>query len=159
MTQPRRSLLFIATALIVWGAGHPAGAKRGPVPVVEPVTHQGVRYRVVDFESCREGGCIEALDATTGQKLWSLKVYCPKIDSTIEEDVQWVFISALAIDGNRLLVTHEDGGHFSVDLATREVSGDARGCDTGACSYGRGSPGGVSTLAGLLLALGLLRRR
>jgi hypothetical protein len=38
---------------------------------------------------------------------------------------------SLAIENGRILVTDENGRHFTIDPATQQVTGDARGCDGG----------------------------
>jgi hypothetical protein len=106
---------LILTALItseVW-------AKRvGPKPVT-PVVHNGVKY-LAPNENGREGK-IEARNEKTGKKLWDIAVYTIKIDPNLEEDVQCVFITELAVRGNSLLVTNEKNEHFTLDLKTKKV--------------------------------------
>ena len=88
-------------------------------------------------------------------------------DSGLEQDVQDVFITSLAIDSGQVLVSNEKGQHFTIDPSTRNVTGDARGCDgagSGGCSHlaARALPAGsaiVAALGALVLAGMLLRRR
>lgn len=112
--------LSIAVCLILAAAvTTQAWAKRaGPKPV-PPVVHDGVKYVALNANG-REG-TVEARDEKTGKKLWSAVIYKVKIDPRLEEDVQWVFITALERQDNSLLVTSEKGARFKLDLKTRNV--------------------------------------
>ena len=96
-----------------------AQAKRMPPKPVTPVVHEGVKF-VAPNGNGREGK-IEALDEKTGKKLWDAVIYTKEIDPNLEEDVQWVFITELAVQGNKLLVTNEKNDQYSLDLKTKAV--------------------------------------
>ena len=96
-----------------------AWAKRAPPKSVTPVVLSGLKY-VASLENGREGK-IEARNEKTGKKLWDVVVYRVKIDPNLEEDVQWVFITGLVIQGNALLVTNEKNDQYKVDLKTKTV--------------------------------------
>jgi len=101
-----------------------AWAKRaGPKPVA-PVVQNGMKY-VAANENGREGK-IEARNEKTGKKLWDVVVYTVTIDPNLEEDVQWVFITELAIRGNSLLVTNEKNERFTLDLKTKKIEKDKK---------------------------------
>jgi len=108
-----------------------APAKRAAPAKVQPVIHQGIRYVAPNDDGRR--GYVEAWDAQTNKRLWELTVFTNTIDPKLEEDVQWVFIKALSIEGGMLLVTSEHGRRYQVDLktkATNEVeSGPSRASD------------------------------
>jgi len=111
------SVLFclLLTAMIA----STAWAKRaGPKPVT-PVVHMGVTY-VAPNENGREGK-IEARNEKTGKKLWDVVVYTVTIDPSLEQDVQWVFITGLAVRDNTLLVTNEKNEQYTLDLKTKKV--------------------------------------
>jgi outer membrane protein assembly factor BamB len=117
-----------------------AVAKRLPPADVPPVTSGNVRYEAPHSANpCNQnGGCVVAYDDTTNAVLWSVKVYCTHYDTSLETDVQDVFITSLAVANGQVLVTDEKGRHFAIDPATQQVTGDARGCDgvtSGGCSY------------------------
>ena len=115
MSRLSITLSLMLTAMIA----SEAWAKRaGPKPVA-PVVHNGVKY-VAPNESGRQGK-VEARNEETGEKLWDVVVYTVKIDPNLEEDIQWVFITGLAVRGNALLVTNEKNEHFTVDLKTKKV--------------------------------------
>jgi hypothetical protein len=86
---------------------------------VAPVVHQGVKY-VAPNDNGRQGR-IEARNEKTGEKLWDAVIYTVKIDPNLEEDVQWVFISALELRDNTLVITNEKGDRYLLDLTTRKV--------------------------------------
>jgi len=105
-------LLFLLPAL--------AFAKRADPTPVEPVISGGIRYSVPANQDGRRP-TIEAWDIQTNQKLWELPVYKNYIYPWEEEDVQWVFIKSLKLDGDFLLITSEKGKTYTVNLNTRTV--------------------------------------
>ena len=125
-----------------------AVASRLPPAEVPPVVDGNVRYEAPpggfgnpDNPCGQVGGCVVVYDNTTGALLWSVKVYCISYDPNLEEDVQWVFISSLALKNGQLLVSNERGSHFAINPATQQVSGDSLGCNP-TSSGGTGSPPG-----------------
>ena len=97
-----------------------AWAKRTAPRPVSPVVHNGVKYAAPNA-SGREGR-IEARDEKTGEKLWETMIYTVKIDPRLEEDVQWVFITSLAVRDEAILVTNEKNEQYIFDLKTRKVT-------------------------------------
>ena len=142
------------------------GKRAAPVEV-PPVLAGGVRYEAPHvLNPCKQnGGCVVAYDNATNALLWSVKVYCTRYDSNLEQDVQDVFITSLALEGGRLLVGNEKGQHFSIATDTQTVSGDDRGCSNGSsgCRYLPGKrpqpTGGILTIWGALGLLGIVRAR
>lgn len=114
-----RRVLVMAVAMLALAAAGEAWAKRAAPKPVAPVVHNGVQY-TAPHASGREGKIV-ACDANSGKRLWELVVYTVKINPNLEEDVQWVFITGLAIKGDKLLVNNEKGVQYAVDLATRQV--------------------------------------
>jgi hypothetical protein len=128
------------TFAVLLASGSMAGAalaKRPAPEEVPPFVTGGTRYEIPHFQTpCGgNGGCVVAYDDATGKQLWSLKVYCTHYDSSLERDVQDVFITSLVLDHDRLLIEDEKGRHFEIDPETRTVAGDARGCNHGGCNY------------------------
>ena len=117
----RFALIFVAAALLVPSL---ALAKRIAPAKVEPVIHQGVRYIAPNDDGRR--AYIEARDIRTNKKLWDLIVFTNRIDPTLEEDVQWVFIKALNIRDGALVVTSERDRIYRVDLKTKTVTESQR---------------------------------
>jgi len=96
-----------------------AWAKRaGPKPVT-PVVHEGVKYEAPN-KNGREGK-VEARNAETGEKLWDAVIYTVEIDPKLEEDIQWVFITGLAVSDGKLRVTNEKSDEYALDLKTKKV--------------------------------------
>ncbi len=114
--MPRFVLIFVAAALLPPSL---AIAKRIAPSKVEPVVYQGVRYIAPNDDGRR--AYIEAWDIQTNKKLWDLTVFTNRIDPTLEEDVQWVFIKALNIRNGALVVTSERDKIYRVDLKTKTV--------------------------------------
>jgi len=126
-TTFRRIICFGATVLLlllnICVIAIEQKAKRSAPKPVPPVVHKGVKYTAPHFvDGEAAGGVVEALDAKTGKIVWRLKVYEMNPAPNLERDVQDVFITSLAIDGNNLLVTNERHDRYSVDLKTHAVS-------------------------------------
>src|SRR6266516_6558932 len=109
-------LAFVAVALLLPSL---VLAKRVAPAKVEPVIYQGVRYIAPNDDGRRT--YIEARDVQTNSKLWDLTIFTNRIDPTLEEDVQWVFIKALNVRDGALIVTSEHDKIYRVDLKTKTV--------------------------------------
>ena len=110
-------LIFIAVALLVSSL---VLAKRVAPARVEPVVYQGIRYIAPNDDGRR--AYIEAWDVQTNRKLWDLTIFTNRIDPTLEEDVQWLFIKTLNIRDGALIVTSERNKIYRVDLKTKAVT-------------------------------------
>ncbi|MGE5213802.1 MAG: hypothetical protein ACM3NN_08945 [Nitrospirota bacterium] len=88
--------------------------------MIDPVIYQGVRYVAPNDDGRR--GYVEAWDVGSNKKLWELTLFTNRIDPKVEEDVQWVFIKLLNIQGGRLIATSEHGETYQVDLKTKEIT-------------------------------------
>ena len=51
-----------------------------------------------------------------------MTVFTNRIDPTLEQDVQWVFIKTLSVQDGTLIVTSERGETYRVDLKTKTVT-------------------------------------
>ena len=111
-------LCLLLTAMIAMTADEAWAKRAGPKPVT-PVVHNGVKYVAPNANGLK--GNVEARNEETGDKLWDVVVYTVKIDPNLEQDVQWAFITALAIQDNSLLVTNERSEQYLLDLKTRKV--------------------------------------
>lgn len=111
--------LSIVLGLILMAIATQAWAKRDEPKPVAPVIHNGVKY-VAPNNNGREVK-VEARNEKTGEKLWDVVIYKVKIDPNLEEDVQWVFITGLAVRDNVLVMTNEKNEQFTLDLKTRKV--------------------------------------
>jgi hypothetical protein len=110
-------LIFLAVALLLPSL---ALAKRVAPAKVEPVIYQGVRYIAPNDDGRR--AYIEAWDIQTNKKLWDLTIFTNRIDPTLEEDVQWIFIKTLNIRDGALTVTSERDKIYRIDLKTKIVT-------------------------------------
>jgi len=93
-------------------------AKRLPPQKVEPVIYNGVKYTATHEKM----GYVQAWDIKTGKKLWEKKVYDVKIDSYMEADVQWVFITNLSIKDGKLIVVNENGDKYEIDIESTDTT-------------------------------------
>jgi outer membrane protein assembly factor BamB len=113
------ALIALAAATLLWPAS--AFAKRRAPSPVPAVVWQGVEYRApLDVEHM---GHVQAFELSSGKMLWETKVYHVWIMPFAEEDVQWVFISAMQIQDGKLLVRNENEKSFKLDLKTGRVDG------------------------------------
>jgi len=117
-----RTIVTIAAFSLFWPAAVYA-KRRAPTPV-PPVVWQGVEYRApLDVEHM---GYIQAFELPTQRALWETKVYHVLIMPLLEEDVQWVFVSSLQVQGGKLLVRNEKGKSYWLDLKTGRIEGAVR---------------------------------
>ena len=118
------TLMLCALAPVARGDEAPMAKRVGP-PEVAPVTLDGMRFEAVHWGRSRgfgqNGGYIAAIDPASGRELWTLKVYAVTYDPTLEEDVQDIFITDLAVRDGKLEVIDEKGRRFLVDVKTRAV--------------------------------------
>jgi hypothetical protein len=94
-------------------------AKRAAPKPVPPVVRNGVKYSAPNDNG--RIGHVEASDARSGATLWDIKVFEVQIDPKLEEDVQWVFITDLKLEGNSLHVKDEKSRCYNLDLTTKTV--------------------------------------
>ena len=109
--------IFVAVALLRLNL---ALAKRVGPAKVEPVIHQGVRYIAPKDDGRR--AYIEARDVQSNKKLWDLTIFTNRIDPTLDEDVQWVFIKEFNLRDGALIVTSERDKIYRVDLKAKAVT-------------------------------------
>jgi hypothetical protein len=117
----RRIVTQCAVPLLV--AASAVADRLGPEPVT-PVIANGIRYSA---EGDGRDQFVVAADATSCKVLWRTHVLHVEVEPSLEEDVQWVFITNLEVAGNALLVTDERSDRFSVDLTTHEVQESSYG--------------------------------
>jgi hypothetical protein len=94
-------------------------AKRAPPLPVAPVTSDGIRYSAAGDGRDQY---VVATDTSSNKVLWKASVFHNQIDNRLEEDVQWVFITRIRLQGKSLLVQDEKSRCYSVDLTSKEVT-------------------------------------
>jgi hypothetical protein len=127
-TQRRKKmgrLSFVLCLMLAAMSANEVWAKRAAPKPVAPVVHNGVKFVAPNLDGCE--GKIEAINESNGKKLWDVVIYRIKIDPHLEKDVQWVFITKLAIRQNTLQVTTEKNEQFNLDLTTRKVEKVTKG--------------------------------
>lgn len=67
-------------------------------------------------------GFVVAKDSRSRKELWRVRIYTVAINPLLERDVQDVFITSLAFEKGRLLITNESGEKYSLDPVTRQVA-------------------------------------
>ena len=108
----------ILVVILVLSAA-PVFARRTPAPRVPAVEHAGVRY--VAPNTSGRVAYVEARDVQTGAELWRTPVFTNRIDPSLEEDVQWIFIKRLDVIDGTLVVIDERDRKYLVDLKTSRV--------------------------------------
>ena len=108
------SLLGLSLIIPLW-----LYAKRAAPRPVSPIVRNGVKYSAPNDNG--RIGHVVASDVRTGKMLWDTKVFEVQIDPNLEEDVQWVFIANLKLDGNTLRVKDEKSRCYDLDLSTKTV--------------------------------------
>jgi hypothetical protein len=124
-----RSLAFAAALVAGCAAAAPDPDKeRAEVPEAAAVSANGVRYQAPPFARAlglpHNGGYVEAIDESTGQRRWIVEVVPPRPDAGQEQDKRDIFIVALKLspNGEQLLVTDELGRYYRLDLRSRLVA-------------------------------------
>jgi len=112
----RKTAVIVAVLILALAATALWAMRENPAPVT-PVVHNGVKY-TAPMESM---GVVVAFNAASGAKLWEQKIYDVKIDPALEADIQYVYITTLAIQGNDLIVTNEVGARYAMNLSSRAV--------------------------------------
>ena len=115
---------LVAIAIVTLLFPVSAFAKRKTPKPVPAVVWEGVEYRApLDLEHM---GHVQAFELSSGGKLWETEVYHVWITPAVEEDVQWVFISSMQVQGGKLLVRNENGQSLRLDLKTGRIEGALR---------------------------------
>jgi len=114
-----RALGVLILAVSVFCPNSAFAKRRAPKPVL-PVVWNGVEYRARDMNS------VEAVNLASQQKLWRTRAYFVWYDPFAEKDVQDIFITSLAVQNGKLLVTNEAGKSYWLNLKTGHIEGAAR---------------------------------
>jgi len=110
--------------IAVVGASRAAYAKRGPAPVLPPLTVNGVRYSVSGGHVEKEpvsAVVLHAVDRSSGHPVWEATLYEIKLNPPLETDVQDVYVTSMQVVDDVLEVANEAGDTIKVDLATGKV--------------------------------------
>ena len=96
-----------------------AAAKRAAPKAVPPVINAGIEYSA---PSDRDHiGYVVATSSKTKKEIWSRQVYVIRYKLDLEQDVQWVFINDLRLEGGKLKIGNEKGGAFELDPDSLDV--------------------------------------
>jgi len=90
---------------------------------VAPLNYDGIRYEAEQLSPSDPNvntgtDHVRAYDTASGALLWDKQVYERSSDPDIEFDKQWTFITALAIEAGKLVVTNERGETYTLDPKT-----------------------------------------
>jgi len=96
----------------------PVLAKRSAPPDVAPVISDGIEYSAPNDPM----GWVIATEVKTRKEIYRRRIYQVPVNPDLERDVQDVFIKALEVKRNFLLVTNERGEMYALDLSTRTVA-------------------------------------
>jgi hypothetical protein len=95
----------------------PTYAKRIEPKPVSPVTVGSITYSAPRHLM----GVVVATDTVTKKEIWRKHIYRIHYTSSLEKDVQDIFISSLVLEDDNLLISNERGECFSLNLKSRKV--------------------------------------
>lgn len=119
----RANSTLVTIVATVLGAGA-CLAKRAAPAAVQPVTYGD--YTLSAPNQPANVGQVVMTDSKSKEVRHVLKIYHYQTDPAKETDVQWVFITALKLEGDVLTVTDEKKKTYTVDL--REHLKKCTGC-------------------------------
>lgn len=121
----------MASIIILTLLVSPAFAKRVAPKPVKSIVKDGIEYSAaldpthIGFieATWTKAKQLKANGKTYKPVIWSKQIYVIKYEYKygLEEDVQWVFISNLRLDNNKLIITNELGYEYELDLDTLSV--------------------------------------
>lgn len=97
----------------------PSFAKRVAPAPVKPVVQNGIEYSAPNTDG--RNAYVIATDRKTGKVLWKLKVFHTRIKPLLEEDVQWVFVTQLALSDDSLFARDEKSRCYRLNIKTRHI--------------------------------------
>ncbi len=115
--QARRSFLF-GMALAAAPASTLLAKRAAPKPV-QSVRAGNIEYRATT--GSYRGDSVEAWDVKENDLLWRRQIFVIQFDPNLERDVQDVHIRQMKLDGQKLLITNENGSKYELDLKTLTV--------------------------------------
>lgn len=116
MTRYRRCFAVVCATLAI--VTPLATAKRVTPKPVPPVVADGVQYSA---EGDGKNQYVVATDVSSGKQLWKVRVFHTPIKSSVEEDVQWVFVTDLKLIDNSVFVRDEKARCYAIPLSTHRV--------------------------------------
>lgn len=115
-----KKMIYYITALIVVCFTPSIHALRLPPEPVTPVVKDGIEYSAPQALMGLMGVII-AKDIKTNDEVWRKKIYDVKYKPGLEGDIQWTYITHLAIEGEYLLIVNESWQRYKLNLKTHEV--------------------------------------
>lgn len=116
---------FIKLIIIIYSLLTPLNlyAKRKFPENVLAVTHEGIRYEALHFDlkQKQNGGYIRAFDQNTNKHLWTVQIYKTTYQSSVEQDVQDIFITSIKIQEGTLHIYDEKNRIFKLNLKDKTV--------------------------------------
>ena len=91
-----------------------------PLPVT-PVIKDGIEYSAPQA-LMGPMGIVVAKNIKTNSVIWKRQIYEVKDEREIEPDVQWIYITHLAIEGENLIIVNERWQRFKLNLKTQKLS-------------------------------------
>jgi hypothetical protein len=89
-------------------------AERRLAPKVEPIIYKGIKFIVPNTPE--KMGIVEGWATEANKKIWENQVYSIVINPIIEQDVQWIFISSLSIEDEKLVVVDERSHKYKIAI-------------------------------------------
>jgi hypothetical protein len=86
---------------------------------VTPIIYSGIEYLVAGDGTAQY---VIARDLKASKVLWKVEIFRTRMNPRLEEDVQWVFITAMNLSHNALLIRDEGSRCYMLDLRSKIVS-------------------------------------
>jgi outer membrane protein assembly factor BamB len=113
----KKLIICVITLMMVCLATTVYAKRISPKPVT-PVIKDGIEYSApLDLMEY-----VVAKSIKTNREIWRKQIYEVKFNPRIEGDIQSIYITHLAIEGENLLVVNEKWQRFKLDLKTHKIS-------------------------------------
>jgi outer membrane protein assembly factor BamB len=113
-----KKLIVYMTMLIVICFSTTVHADHMEVKPVTPVIKDGIEYSAPHHLM----GYVVAKRVEDDREIWKRQIYEIKYEGELEADVQWIFITHLAIEGENLLIVNERWQRFIWNLKTHTLT-------------------------------------
>jgi hypothetical protein len=115
--------IFLAIISCLFMNVNIAEAKRMMPQEPTPVVYKGVKFvaakrprkeKINGNEA--DVWFVEGWDVAKNTKIFEKEAYKININTSLEYDVQMVFITSLTVEDNKLVVANENGGKYQIDI-------------------------------------------
>lgn len=118
--------LLLFSSIFFFSFSPKIDAKIAAPTTIPSIEHNSREYRVVHYSAMNEkmdhnGGYIQVIDTISKKEVALIEIYPVVYDSSLEKDVQEVFITDVKKSDGKLFVENEKNELYLVDLETYKV--------------------------------------